>query len=478
MMDLRKETHIKDIFAGKFFNSRIRSEKIEKKEKYLGHFLGPVSVILMNSILSNYLNVYYTDVLDISGIWGGVFIGAFPVVAKLLDVLTFVYMGRVVDGTRSKQGKARPWIFLSAPLLVVSMILLFVVPVGNENITAIWIFMSYTMFYAVAYTMYSTAHTLLVPLATHDEAERSKLSLVANTPNMAAGSLIAILFPCLVVPMIGVDRRAWMMVMLGVAAAAFPMVMIEYFFTRERVTEENKEKEKKQEKMLSLKQQFKCCLKSRSWVLLMIYLIVMQVVNALFSAGTFYYCNWVLGSYNDGYTQALFYALGQAPLGIGILACTPICKKFGKRNAMMGGFALSFIGVVICLFNPRNLVLVLAGQFIRTIGLIPSTFMISSLLGDALDDVEKESGARCDGFSSSVFNCIITMASGVALCIFNYGITWLGYQAPSAAAVPVQNAGVQNFMIFCVIGVQAAAYPIIMGLLAFFKNDKYSVVRR
>lgn len=464
---------MKDFLAGSFFDSRIRSDKVEKKEKYMGHFLGPISVILMNSILSNYLNVYYTDVLAISGIWGGAFIGAFPAVAKTLDVLTFIYMGRVVDSTRSKQGKARPWIFLSAPLLVVSMILLFVVPVGNENITAVWIFLSYTMFYAVAYTMYSTAHTLLVPLATQDEEERSRLSLVANTPNMAAGSLIAILFPCLVVPMIGVDRRAWMGVMLAVAVAAFPMVLTEYFFTRERVTQAGEGERKG--KAVSLKRQFQCCLKSRSWVLLMVYLVVIQVVNALFSAGTFYYCNWVLGRYNDGYTQALFYALGQAPLGIGILACTPVCKRFGKRNAMMGGFALSFLGVAVCLLDPRSLILVLVGQFIRTIGLIPSNFMISSLLGDALDDVEKVSGERCDGFSSSVFNCIITMASGVALCIFNYGITYLGYQAPTAAVIPVQNAGVQNFLIFCVTGVQAVAYPVIMVLLAFFKNQKYSL---
>lgn len=460
---------MKDILAGKCFDSRIHSEKIEKKEKYLGHFLGPVSVILMNAILSNYLNVYYTDVLDISGIWGGVFIGAFPIVAKALDVLTFIYMGRVVDRTDSRQGKARPWILLSAPLLVISMVLLFVVPVGNENVTAVWIFLSYTMFYAVAYTMYSTAHTLLVPLATYDEAERGKLSLVANTPNMAAGTLIAILFPCLVIPLIDIDRSAWMGIMLAVAGAAFPMILIEYFFTKERVTEEkgrNGERKKP-----SLKRQFKCCLRSRSWVVLMVYVIVLQLVNALFSAGTFYYCNWVLGKYNDGYTQALFYALGQAPLGIGIIFCTPICRKFGRRNAMMGGFLLSMAGVVICLLSPRNLMIVLAGQVIRTVGLIPSNFMISSLLGDALDDVERVSSERCDGFSSSVYNCIVTMASGVALCIFNYGITFLGYQAPTAKVVPVQNAAVQNFMIFCVIGIQAVAYPLIFGLLFFFRND-------
>lgn len=214
--------------------------------------------------------------------------------------------------------------------------------------------------------------------------------------------------------MIGVDRNAWMRVMLTVAVVSFPMILVEYFFTRERVTEEKKGETEKQEKTISLRQQFRCCLKSRNWGVLMVYLIILQLVNALFSVGTFYYCNWVLGSYNDGFTQALFYARGQAPLGIGILACTPVCKRFGKRNAMMGGFTLSVAGVIICLFNPRNLALVLTGQVIRTIGLIPSSFMVSSLLGDALDDVERVSGERCDGFSSSVYNCINTMAAGVA----------------------------------------------------------------
>lgn len=465
---------MKDFLTASIYDSRIKSVSIEKKEKYLGHFLGPISVILMNSILSSYLNVYYTDVLDISGIWGGLFIGAFPVVAKFLDVLTFIYMGRTVDQTHSRQGKARPWILLSAPLLTISMILLFVVPVGNENVTALWIFISYTLFYAVAYTMYSTAHTLLVPLATHDEKERSKLSLVANTPNMAAGTLIAILFPCLVVPAIGVRRGAWLVVMLAIAFIALPMVLVEYYFTRERVTEENETKVKKEDDnetvSVSLKQQFRSCLKSRNWVALMVYLIVIQIVNALFGASTFYYCNWVLGSYNDGYTQALFYALGQAPLGVGLLLCTPICRKFGKREAMMGGFVLSFAGAVICLMNPRNLILVLAGQLVRTIGLIPSSFMLSSLLGDALDDVEQASGVRCDGFSSSVFNCITTMASGIALCIFNYGIAWFGYQAPTLTVIPVQNNAVQNFIIFTVIGVQVIAYPLIIVLLRFLKN--------
>lgn len=464
---------MRDILDRKIFDSRIHSAKIEKKEMYLGYFLGPISVILMNSILSNYLNVYYTDVLDISRIWGGLFISTFPIAAKILDVITFVFMGKAVDLTHSKQGKARPWILISAPILVISMILLFIVPNVNETVTAVWIFLSYILFYAVANTMYSTAHTLLVPLATHDDAERGKLSLVANTPNMMAGMLIAILFPCLVLPLIGVNRSLWVIVMVSVAIVAFPMILMEYYFTRERVTE-SVHKVSAQKK-LSLKRQLQCCIKSKNWIVLMIYLIMINLVNALFSIGAYYYCNWVLGNYNDGYTQALFFALGQAPLGIGIFFCTPVCKKFGIRNAMIGGFSLSIVGVVICLLNPRNLALVLIGQVIRTIGLIPSSFMLSSLLGDALDDVEKVSGERCDGFSSSILNCIGTIAYGVALCVFNYGLSHLGYQAPTASMIPVQVPALQTFLIICVIGVQAIAYPVIIGLLLFFQNRNKTV---
>lgn len=457
------------MLASRMFDSRVPAEKVTGRERILGYFMGPISVVVMNAILSNYLNVYYTDVLKIGGIWDGMFISVFPIVAKTLDVLTFIYMGLVVDRTSSRQGKARPWILFSAPLMVVCLVMLFVVPTGNDTVTAIWIFTSYTLFYAIAFTMYSTAHTLLVPLATTDETERQRLSTIANTPNMAAGSFVAILFPCLLVPFMGVLRNRWVGMALVLALAAFPMILMEYFFTRERVTETRGEKAEK----VTLRAQMKCCLKSQSWIVLMVYFIIVNLINSLFSASTFYYCNWVLGSYNDGVTQAIFYALRQAPLGIGILLCTPLAKRFGKRNSILLGAIISTMGVALCLIDSRNIFIVLAGQFIRAVGLIPSTYMASSLLGDALDDVERVSGQRCDGFSSSVFNCIVTIMGGVAICIFNYGISHLGYQAPTMDTIPVQNDAIQSFIIFCVIGVQLIAYPTVALVTRFMKSGRY-----
>lgn len=203
----------------------------------------------------------------------------------------------------------------------------------------------------------------------------------------------------------------------------------------------------------------------------MVYLILTHVIGCLSSSATFYYCNWVLGSYNDGITQVLYYTVGNAPLGAGIFLCRPICAKFGRKRAMQFGFFISTLGTLLCIFNPYNLHLVLIGQIIKSIGLIPSTYMVTAMFADALDDVEVKTGTRCDGFSSSVYNVIITLATGVGLCILNMGVTQLGYVAPSAGnALPVQSDIVQIFFIFCAIGCQTLVYPIIILLLHYFED--------
>lgn len=465
----------KNILNAKIFDSRIKSEKVTSKERIFGYLLGPFSVMMLNSILNNYLNVYYTDVMDITHIWGGWFLSLFPIVVKALDAFTFVLMGIIIDRFYSRQGKARPWILLSAPLLVISMILLFVVPSGNDFFLVLWIFISYNLFYSIAYTIYNTSHTLMVPLSTKDPAERSKLSVLANSQSMISGSIVAVLFPTLILPAIGVNQNAWIILMTIISCISFPLILMEYYYTKERVTEQSdssKFTDTIHEK-LSLSQQFALCKKSRNWKIFMIYLILTHVIGCLSSATTFYYCNWVLGSYNDGITQMLYYAVGNAPLGAGIFLCRPLCAKLGRKRALQYGFLLATFGTLLCILNPHNLKLVLLGQLVKSTGLIPSTFMVTAMFGDALDDVAEKTGIRCDGFSSSIYNVIITLSTGIGLFILNLGLTQLGYIAPStSAALPVQSRLIQSFFIFGAIGCQTLVYPIIIILLQFFENTE------
>ena len=463
---------MKDILNSPFWDSRIHSDTVTKKERVLGYFFGPVSVILMNSILSNYLNVYYTDVIQLGHIWNGWFLSFFPIAVKILDAATFILMGVIVDRCRFRQGKARPWILFSAPLLVISMVLLFFFPTKNDTVLVIWIFFSYNLFYSVAYTAYNTCHTLMVPLSTRDRAERGRLSVLTNMQPMLSGMIVAVLFPTFIVPALGVNRDKWIILMTAIAAAAFPCILLEYFYTRERVTETDTAG-KTDRKKRSVKEQLRLCMKSKVWAALVIYLILQHTVTLVANYSTFYYCNWVLGSYNDGKTQALYYAIGNFPLGLGMLLCRPVCRKLGRRNAMAGGFLLAAVGAGICLLNPRNLSAVLLGQAVKSIGLIPSTFMVSAMLADAMDDVELQTGVRCDGFTSSVYNTVFTLTTGLAMCILNLGVTQLGYRAPGLdGSIPVQTPVVQAFFIFGAVGMQVLVFPIIALVLLRTPDDR------
>ena len=150
------------------FATRIKNPDVQKSEKWLGYLLGPAGALLLNAVLSTYLNVYYTDVLKLTGLWGGMFLMAFPIVSKVIDAITNVVMGYIIDRTRTSQGKARPWLLLSAPMVTVSGILLFTVPEGSKTLQAIWVMISYNLYYSFAYTIFNMSHNLMVPLSTRN----------------------------------------------------------------------------------------------------------------------------------------------------------------------------------------------------------------------------------------------------------------------------------------------------------------------
>ena len=139
-----------EMLSAKLFDSRVHSQNVTGKEKWLGYLLGPCGALLLNAVLATYLNVYYTDVLKLTTVWGGAFLVVFPLVSKIIDAITNVIMGYIIDRTKTKQGKARPWLLLSAPLVALTGILLFTVPNAGETGQVVWVMLSYNLFYSFA----------------------------------------------------------------------------------------------------------------------------------------------------------------------------------------------------------------------------------------------------------------------------------------------------------------------------------------
>lgn len=463
-----------NLLSARIFNSRVHSRNVTGQEKWLGYLLGPCGALLLNAVLATYLNVYYTDVLKLTTVWGGAFLVVFPLVSKVIDAITNVVMGYIIDRTRTKQGKARPWLLLSAPLLFVTGLLLFLVPSGNQTLQIIWVMISYNLFYSFAYTIYNMSHNLMCPLSTRNTIQRGGLSVFNQISTiMMSGILVALVFPMAIMPVLGVDKSLWIIVMGILSGIALPLTLLEYYFTKERVTEEQMASA---EKKIPFITQLKIVLTDKYMIVMFIYFLIYTLGSSLKNLGLVYYCNYVLGTYNDGITQTLVSVIGGIPMGIGIFAVWPLAKKFGKRNVTLFGFLLYALGSAICWIVPTNLYIVLIGQFIKNIGGLPCAYVFMALFADGLDHLEWKSGIRCDGTAMSIYNIIAVAIVGVATSIFNAMLSGAGYVAPElvdgVTVAATQPETVTSVITFAFVGLETITGVILAVLLIFLSVEK------
>ena len=505
------------LMDAKIFNSKVHSRNVEGKEKWLGYLIGPAGALLLNAVLATYLNIYYTDVLGLTDVWDGWFLFVFPLASKIIDAITNVVMGYIVDRTKTKQGKARPWLFVSAFLLTGAGIMLFFIPKMSLSLQLIWIVVSYNLFYSFAFTIYNMSHSLMCPLSTRNTIQRGQLSVFNQiTTIMMSGIIVALIFPMLIMPAIGVDANKWILVMSILAAIALPLTLLEYYFTKERVTEEQGDVK---EKKVPFLKQLKIIFTDKYMIVMFLYFFIYTFGMTFKNIGLVYYCNYVLGTYNDGYTQMLVSVVGGLPMGIGIFAVWPLAKKFGKRNITLVGFILYAIGSAICWATPTNLgvtsfVFVLLGQFIKNIGGLPCAYVFMALFADGLDGLEWRSGVRCDGTAMSIYNIIAVTLVGICTAIFNLLLKFNGYIKPLETTVDgiqsgydslvaqgytpqhnvdwytnyasehamkssdsftiglLQSDGINNFFKFAFVGLEAFTGLVLAGLLVFLTVEK------
>lgn len=463
------------LFAKPLFDSKIKSANTEGKEKVWGYFVGPMFMCMSYyGIAGTYLTQFYTDVLGLSG----VVLTMMPVFSKIFDAITNIIMGRIIDKTKTRQGKARPWILISGVLIMLTGIMLYNVPRASQSVQLVWIVISYNLFFAFAYTIYNMSHTLMVPLATRNTRQRDSLAMLTSTgTSMIPGMLVTIIMPILVAKMgVGLSAQGnWAKVMSIISIFALPAVLVEYYFTKERVTEENiSDDGENTMQIAAMKDQIKACVTNKYFWMVMAFWAIFQLTQNLQTNVMLYFCNWVLGSsVTQGATnQILVNAVGQAPLGFGIFILWPLIHKFGKRWVTQIGFVIAAVGCLIIFLNPHSLGTVLGGCVLKSFGMLP-TYAMAAFLAEAMDHIEWKNHYRADGFIASMNTIIITISAGIAQTLILGGLNASGYISPASIGATSdtiinQPASTQSFIIWMFVGVEMIGYLIISLIFTFY----------
>ncbi|MCR4869717.1 MAG: MFS transporter [Atopobiaceae bacterium] len=465
-------------FDSPALKTKITSSSVKPKEMFVGYLLAPLCAMMANSIFSAYLTRYYADVIGLTDSQFGVFSMMLPIVSAIVVVAGNLFVGNLIDNTRTAAGKARPYLFLSAPVMAVAIVLLFLTPGGdnpdatNYLMKMVWIAISFNLFYSVGYPCYYTAHSSMVALSTRNGNQRGLLATLSNASMVAAAGVGAsILVPILLQPFMFVtgadgviDRVAsyanWRMLGIALAVLTFLGIMLEYFFTRERITEEAMELGVVEEK-LPMSTHVKACTAEKYWWMVVLFILFFQMGQLVKNTSMSFYVRWMFDSViassdpeaTSGALMSTLGLIGGLPSAVGMVIAWPLAAKLGKKRAIVLGLILSLIGGIVAFINVHNFVTVCAGVILKAVGIIPAQYVMVALLSDVLDHLEAKNGFRSDGFTMSIYGATMVGLAVLSMGIVNIFLGALGYDATlTQQAASTENGLVIAYLCMDMIG--------------------------
>lgn len=154
---------------------------------YIAYACSALVYILPQYLLSSFLSAYYTDVALISA--GAV--GTVVLVMRFTDGISDLCMGRIIDKTNTRWGKARPWMFVGTIGLTVTLVTIFHVPGQMENgAKIVWLAVTYFLIMTIFGTIQGVSSNTLMVYLTTDSQKRSKFG-ASNMAGVYIGGLVA-----------------------------------------------------------------------------------------------------------------------------------------------------------------------------------------------------------------------------------------------------------------------------------------------
>lgn len=272
------------------FRSKVNSSDVKPPEMLLGYLIGPFGALLASGIFTSQLQNYLTNVLKLDL----AFLTALQLFSTILIVAANLVVGQLIERTHTLAGKARPWVLLSALTLSVSSVLMFIVPFENQTARMVWIAIAYNLYYAVGFPIYNTANSTLVPVSTRDSKQRSALASFTNIASLGVMGVGSMVFPVLVSMALKENQGLWFAAMFAVAIFTALTILLQFQFTRERVTEEGADAAGTQAPSVSLADQLKAVASEKMWWLVILFYVGFQWTGAMKNGSMTFFCQWVL----------------------------------------------------------------------------------------------------------------------------------------------------------------------------------------
>lgn len=442
----------------------MNKEKLLLKTK-LSYGCGDTACNVVFGMISTVLTLFYTDYVGVSVAT----VGLVMLLSRLFDGFSDIIMGLLVERTKSKWGKSRPWILWMSVPYALSAVLLFTVPHTTDTIQFIYMFVTYNFCTTICYTAINLPYGSLSAMMTRVSSERDMLSIfrMAMSP---FGRILAVTCTLPLVKLLGDTQAAWIKTMTIWSVVALILLLICFANCKETVHIEAKESQDKVPILAGLKA---VACNQYFWAVSVLWMM-QNVIQGVTGTILPYYCKYIFQ--NDTWLYSALY-LSEALLLIGAtLFCPILLKKFGKRNISLAGAVLALIGQLIFFLNPYNLQWMIFSCVIRALGLAPLNSVVFGFLGDVVEFGQWKTHLRQEGLIFAGGSIGTKIGSGLASAAMTGLLSWAGYISSTTGSI-VQSQNTLNMIVNIYKFGPSLVWIIVIITLVLYKLDKkYPVI--
>lgn len=426
------------------------------------HFLGDGATQLgLNALagLIGMLTYFYTDKI---GLAAGT-VGTILLVTKIFDAFTDLFMGRIVDKTKSKYGKARPWfLWMSLPIGFITIALFCIPADASSTVKNTYAFITNVLATAVIYTAIAIPYGCIMATRTKSIAERSTMGIVRSIFGYIAGIVISILL-IPITNMLGGNQEAWIKIAVVFGIISFISLLVTFFTSKEQVTEVNMNQDQvNEDDNISFKESIVLLFKNKYWVMMLAVMLIINIIYSLSSSTGVYYTKYILQNEN---LVGIMGAIGLLPVFIGFALVGPMIKKFGLSKTVKISLIIGILANVVRVFTPYSfLSAVVCGAF-TTFSTIPIMAVGGVLVNNTIEYGEWKFGKRIVGMTNSASGFGAKIGSGLGAAMIGWFLALGKYDGTLA----VQSQSAINMILF--ICVYLPAILLVVMYLIFRKYD-------
>lgn len=442
-----------------------------EEKKYLkwynkvGYGSGDIAGNVVYAFLSSFVMIYLTDTV---GLNPGI-VGSLIAASKLLDGITDVFFGNMIDKTKSKMGKARPWMLYGYIGCAITLAAIFAIPTDmGEFAQYAWFFIAYTLLNAGFYTANNIAYSALTSLITKNSRERVEMGsyrfiFAFSTSLLIQSVTLAFVNLC------GGGAEGWRTVAIIYAIIGLIVNTISVLSVKELSEEELREGEVADtvEEKLGLIDSAKLLFANKFYVMISATYLLQQIYSAMLNTGI-YYMSYVL--LNENLYPVFSWAIN-IPLIIALIITPSLVEKWGGMYKLnLTGYILSVIGRALVVFAAYigSVPLMIAFTAVAAFGMGPWQGDMNAVIASCSEYTYLTKNKRIDGTMYSCTSFGLKVGGGIGTALTGWLLDFSGY----VGTAEVQTASCINMLHIMYLWIPVAILIVIAYIMSKMNVEK------